>query len=91
MSALRVNKGEYYIALGEIEASKIISDKEIFAQIRKKYFELRSFRARAMRLFLVRHTDIKFVHVSSTGSTQCFNTVFRTNAQNSSQSKTPTA
>jgi hypothetical protein len=61
--ALCVNRGEYYIGLGEIEASKISTDKEIFEQIRKKYFELRSFRARASRLFLIRPADIKFVKV----------------------------
>lgn len=58
-----MNKGEHYIGLGEIEASKISSDKEVFEQIRKKYFELRSFRARAMKLFLIQPVDIKFVKV----------------------------
>ncbi len=62
---LCVNRGEYYIGLGEIEASKISTDKEIFEQIRKKYFELRSFRARALRLFIIRPADIKFVKVPS--------------------------
>jgi hypothetical protein len=38
-----VKKGEYYVALGEVEAAAIRSDKEISAQIRKKGFELRGF------------------------------------------------
>lgn len=54
------------MALGEIEVSTFASDKEIFAQIKRKYFELRSFRARALRLFLLHPTDINFVHVSIT-------------------------
>jgi len=38
-----MKKGEYYVALSEVEASAIRSDKEISAQIRKKGFEPRGF------------------------------------------------
>jgi hypothetical protein len=59
-------KSEYYVALGEVEESAIRSGKEISAQIRKKDFELRGFRARALRLFLIWPIDVKFVHVGNT-------------------------
>ena len=61
--AICVNTGRYQKSLGEIDLSKICRDDRTFREIRKIYLQIRSFRARARRLFLLRPKNIHFVKV----------------------------
>jgi hypothetical protein len=62
--ALCVNTGRYHKTLGEIDVTNICRDNETFRQIKARYLEVRSFRARARRLFLLRPDKVHFVKVS---------------------------
>ena len=62
--ALCVNTGRFHKTLSEIDVTDICRDSEAFRQIRACYLEVRSFRARARRLFLLRANMVHFVKVS---------------------------
>lgn len=62
--ALCVNTGRFHKTLGEIEVTDICRDSEAFCQIKARYLEVRSFRARARRMFLLRASKVHFVKVS---------------------------
>src|SRR5277367_3083524 len=61
--ALCVNTGRFHTTLGEINVTSICRDSEVFCAIKQRYLEIRGFRARARRLFLVRPTLVQFVKV----------------------------
>jgi hypothetical protein len=61
--ALCVNTGRFHSTLGEINITSIIRDNEAFRIIKKRYLEIRGFRARARRLFLVSPSSVHFVKV----------------------------
>lgn len=63
---LCVNTGEFHKSLGEIEVTGVCSDGLLFQKIKKKYLDLRSYRA---RFFLLQPTAVQFVQVSSRAST----------------------
>lgn len=62
--ALCVNTGRFHKTLGEIEVTDICRDSDAFCRIKSRYLEVRSFRARARRLFLLRANKVHFVKVS---------------------------
>lgn len=62
--ALCVNTGRFHKTLGEIEVTDICRDSEAFWRIKSRYLEVRGFRARARRLFLLRANKVHFVKVS---------------------------
>ena len=57
---LCINTGEFQKSLGEIEVTGVCSDGLLFQMIKKKYLDLRSYRA---RYFLLKPTAIQFVQV----------------------------
>lgn len=61
--ALCVNTGRFHKTLGEIDVTSISRDSDAFRQIKARYLEVRSFRARARRLFLLRPNRVHFVKV----------------------------
>ncbi|KAH8590386.1 hypothetical protein B0O99DRAFT_305590 [Bisporella sp. PMI_857] len=62
-TALCVNTGEFNKTLGEIDISSITTDRQMFHRFKEAYHELRGFRARAVRWFLIKPVDIKFIQV----------------------------
>jgi hypothetical protein len=62
--ALCVNTGRFHTTLGEINVTSICRDNEVFSAIKQRYLEIRGFRARARRIFLVRPTSVQFVKVN---------------------------
>ncbi|KAE9365777.1 hypothetical protein N431DRAFT_472372 [Stipitochalara longipes BDJ] len=62
--ALCVNTGRFHKTLGEIDVTDIYRDSEAFRQIKARYLEVRSFRARARRLFLLRASNVHFVKIN---------------------------
>jgi hypothetical protein len=62
-TALCVNTGEFNKTLGEIDISSITTDRQMFHRFKELYHELRGFRARAVRWFLIKPVDIKFIQV----------------------------
>jgi hypothetical protein len=62
--ALCINTGRFHTTLGEIDVSNVSRDDETFRMIKERYLEVRSFRARARRLFLFQPNNIHFVKVS---------------------------
>ncbi len=57
---LCVNTGEFRRQLAEIDVTGVRSDTELFCRIKKKYLEIRGFRA---KYFLLKPVDIHFVRV----------------------------
>ncbi|CAG8949961.1 hypothetical protein HYFRA_00004293 [Hymenoscyphus fraxineus] len=62
--ALCVNTGRFHKTLGEIEVTDICRDSEAFSRIRSRYLEVRGFRARARKLFLLRASKVNFVKIN---------------------------
>jgi hypothetical protein len=63
--ALCINTGRFHKTLGEIDVTNIQRDSDTFRQIKSLYLTVRSFRARARRLFLLQPNNIHFVKVPS--------------------------
>jgi hypothetical protein len=61
--ALCIDTREHYTSLGEINASTITKDSNLFKEIKNKYHALRGFKLKAMKLFLFEPQDIRFVQV----------------------------
>ncbi|KAF4628716.1 hypothetical protein G7Y89_g9432 [Cudoniella acicularis] len=62
--AICINTGRFHKTLGEIDVTNVRRDSEAFCQIKARYLKVRSFRARARRLFLLRANSVHFVKLN---------------------------